>query len=454
MKTLNKIDEYRYERKVRKIKVKARSELDYHEWNKYNYAKNDYWIPSSKDTLVRVDVNTTTLQEFIDNFEKPNLPAVLTGVTKKWAANKEWTKEALLKNYGSEKFKIGEDDEGDPVYMKMKYFLRYTENEGISDDSPLYIFDSKFNGPRKRAKRSKESNSDNGPTAKKAKVDEKCSKMNLLSDYSVPSYFEDDLFSLTGEGRRPPYRWIVIGGARSGTGIHTDPLGTSAWNALIFGHKRWILFPPDVPKSLVDPPMKPFDREAVSWFTHVYPKFQQQSEEMPGKTLGEQYGMIEVVQKPGETMFVPGGWHHVVMNLDFTVAITQNFCSPTNLESVWLNTRHSRPKLARKLLKQLEQLGTDGATCPVKNFTPHSSNYYRDLALHIHTLEFVPALCPSSGSSSSSSTSSSESDDIVVSDTLSETDGSDGECRCCKCKRKRKRALIRKYKVLEANGYA
>lgn len=86
--------------------------------------------------------------------------------------------------------------------------------------------------------------------------------------------------------------------------------GTSAWNTLTTGHKRWCLFPPGIPKSVYDPPMKPFDREAVSWFHHVYPRFAENDFE-----LGKKYGMIQVIQKPGETMFVPGGWPHIVMNL-------------------------------------------------------------------------------------------------------------------------------------------
>lgn len=52
--------------------------------------------------------------------------------------------------------------------------------ENQRDDSPLYIFDSHFD-------------------------DYDVSK-GLLGDFSVPDYFPDDLFSLVGERRRPPYR--------------------------------------------------------------------------------------------------------------------------------------------------------------------------------------------------------------------------------------------------------
>lgn len=103
----------------------------------------------------------------------------------------------MLDNYGSHLFKVGDDDNNDNVYMKMKHFLYYSHHEGLKDDSPLYIFDSGF--------------------YKSARSSSKNKKQNLLDDYRVPKYFNEDLFKLTG-ARRPPYRWLVIGGARSGTG--------------------------------------------------------------------------------------------------------------------------------------------------------------------------------------------------------------------------------------------
>ena len=64
--------------------------------------------------------------------------------------------------------------------------------------------------------------------------------------------------------------------------------------------------------------------------------------------------IIECVQYPGETIFVPSNWWHGVLNLDHTIAVTQNFCNKGNFERVWLRTRKGRKKLSVRFLEKLK----------------------------------------------------------------------------------------------------
>lgn len=152
----------------------------------------------------------------------------------------------------------------------------------------------------------------------------------------------------------PPHRWFLIGPKRSGSEIHQDPLGTSAWNTSVQGYKRWILVPPDHnltkkfmrAKHLMN---KGEDDEAIHYFDFIWPRLKMQEYH----SLGKIPGLIECIQYPGETMFVPGAWWHAVLNLDTTIAITENVCNAGNFDRVWLHTRQGRKRLAYKWLHQL-----------------------------------------------------------------------------------------------------
>jgi hypothetical protein len=161
-----------------------------------------------------------------------------------------------------------------------------TRAELIKDESPLYLFDSQFGEkvptlleeyqvPRHNTRHIQHRHSQHCAT--NVEVDHR-----VLAQ--VPEYFREDLFAAMGS-TRPDYRWVIVGPPRSGSAFHqgketphftfrerdarahatsharlhalltrrppdasvlADPNRTAAWNALISGRKRWIMFPPHV----------------------------------------------------------------------------------------------------------------------------------------------------------------------------------------------------------------
>lgn len=71
-------------------------------------------------------------------------------------------------------------------------------------------------------------------------------------------------------------RWFLIGPKRSGTSVHIDPLGTSAWNTVVSGRKLWVLFPPHVDKNVAkgkDVIRHDEDDEPVRYLRHPRPLY-------------------------------------------------------------------------------------------------------------------------------------------------------------------------------------
>ena len=52
---------------------------------------------------------------------------------------------------------------------------------------------------------------------------------------------------------------------------------------------------------------------------------------------------------------MPSDWWHGVLNLDLTIAVTQNFVNKGNFERVWNRTRKGRKKLSVRFLEKLKE---------------------------------------------------------------------------------------------------
>ena len=351
-----KSEEEKMNKKIRAAKRGTRSELSVSKggWTKHGYAYdnanvlNTTNLKSKAGTIERISAKEVCPDEFNRRFALTRTPCIITDAMNQWPCfmktlnskskeenPREWTIDKLQKRFPKDRFKVGSDDDGYAVRLTMTEFQFYCDEEKNPDygckrdDGPLYVFDGS--------------------------IFDKENTKELEKDFDIPDYFSEDLFKYVGHKRRPPHRWVVFGPPRSGSSIHVDPLATSAWNALISGKKRWVLYPPN--KGLTKPLLKPkgigLDRESITWFQNAYPITQTRE----WSEVGGCPKSFDVVQNAGEIMFVPDGWWHAVLNVTQTVAVTQNFCTTPRFDAVYRATRRGRPKMSKKWLEKLKAKG-------------------------------------------------------------------------------------------------
>eukprot|EP00798_Chlamydomonas_sp_ICE-L_P000674 gene674-2105_t len=252
----------------------------------------------------------------------PNTPAVLTGLLDTWPAfahenhpdgssSPSWS---VLQDFARRtKDRVSLD--GGPGFARMSLgcgrvtladYQLYCERGADGDAAPLYVFDPDILGS--------------------SFVDDGSKVSDAVSP--IPTCFSKDRMAcINGTTFRPlPPAWLLVGVTRSGTPIHDHPL-TVAWNALLAGCKLWCCLPPKADEGLLllnldDDADNDFDLSAIQWF--------QQCADC--QDLADNHGAKFIVQRPGEVVFLPCGWFHVILNVETSTAISSSLTLQRDLQ--------------------------------------------------------------------------------------------------------------------------
>ena len=142
------------------------------------------------------------------------------------------------------------------------------------------------------------------------------------TEFTMPKYFAGDYFQrVPWIGYEQTWPSLFIGANATSSALHVDSGATNFWMYLMTGKKLWRFW----------------DREQLFNLYHkpftAHFRFRAFDVDLSRNPLLADAPMYEVVQEPGDLVFVPANSPHAVHNLDDITALSMNYVDSTNL---WL----------------------------------------------------------------------------------------------------------------------
>jgi hypothetical protein len=241
-----------------------------------------------------------TETSFIEEHVKPNQPVIVTDAQASWRAPREWGPRYLAEKVGDMEVQVYDnlftllDVERLDAYLARNF------------DKPDGVVSNEYVRGYARFKDLDFAWSDS-------------LFLGLAPDWGHPYFFPHDSFVLPrapkGHAISPvsdifPYKGIFISGRGARTRLHRDPFGTEAMLCQFYGEKQLLMFEPRHADKVMSNGQC-VDPAAVDDLQ--FPSF---------KGLAPTF---EDALRPGEILFIPGGWFHDVLSLSDSISITWNF---------------------------------------------------------------------------------------------------------------------------------
>ena len=307
------------------------------------------------------------VDEFFNEFLYQNRPCLISNMTSDWNAN-EWSIgervnfEFLSSHFGHLSVPVADCDvkefNANPKSdWLFESYLRYWKNQ-------QEVLESGGSEPPEKEEKTSDSKSD----FRRAKSSLYLKDWHFIRDvtgyvpYSTPPIFRSDWLNEFYAQRtdvRDDYKFVYMGPKGTWTPLHYDVFRSYSWSANVVGTKLWIIFPKGDEKWLkntrgeleYDAIARLEGTSAAEYIASIlrggpntakhFQEFSLSKEELScheGEIANPNpLRVVVVLQRKGETIFIPSGWHHQVHNIDDVISINHNWVNACNLYEMWNN---------------------------------------------------------------------------------------------------------------------